>query len=144
MKWIVLMVGLLLASPAFAAKCTDGATWGNARCDLLCDGVAAADPDLCGPVRIYQFESVAIELARNDDCSAAGTATIYTRSEDSAFGTGGKPWHSVGVLNLDATDTTGTSILLIDGQAAPLLPYLYAVLATDTDCSNITIKVHQR
>jgi len=144
MKWIVLMAGLLLASPAFAAECTDGATWGNARCDLLCDGVQASDPDLCGPVRIFSFETVAIELARNDGCSAAGTATIFTRSEDNTFGTGGKPWHKVGVLDLNATDTAGTSMLLIDGGAASLMPYLFAVLANDTGCTNITIKVHQR
>ena len=138
-----------IAMAADGDFCENGLTFQPGVCQKLCDSKKASDPLTCDMTLWGSglTNSYAFEVARSDGCSHAdGTVTLYTRSENDSFGTTDRPWHAIpgGVLDIDATDTTGTSLVVVDGNAAPLMRYVHAVLANTDGCTELTIKVHQR
>ena len=138
----VAALGVLFAIPSIGADgdaCTAGATWVGGKCTILCDSDTA--DGTCGPILLGNpSKTFAFELQANTGCTA-GDAKIYSKSLSVA---GTRPWHEIGNIDLDSEDTSGTSMIFVDGGAAAPMRYVKAVITSEADCSNATVVIHQK
>ena len=126
--------------------CTAGVTWAGGKCTILCDEITA--DRTCGPILLgTQMNTIAIELQQNGGSSGgrcdSGDVFIFSQSKpDQATK---DPWHVLpGNLDLEATNSVGTSLISIDGAAAAPMRYMKAVVTGEAQCDSVTVVVHQK